>query len=104
MIGTAARGIGWLLLVLVLPVVFPDGRAESRLAARLATGCLLAFTAGSLLAPVPLEERLAETENPIGVPDSWSVLVDLLAIGAVALVRPRDRARDPLAGAPVARR
>ncbi len=84
-IGTAARGIGWLLLVLVLPVVFPDGRAESRLAARLATACVLAFTAGSLLAPVPLEERLAGTENPIGVPDSWTLLVDLLAIGAVAL-------------------
>ena len=84
-IGTSARGIGWLLLVLVLPVVFPDGRAESRLAARLAVGCLLAFAAGSLLAPIPLEERLTDTENPIGVPESWSVLVDALAIGAVAL-------------------
>ena len=103
-IGTAARGVGWLLLVLVLPVIFPDGRAESRLAARLATGCVLAFAAGSLLAPIPLEERLTDTENPIGVPDSWSVLVDLLAIGAIALVRSRDRARDPLAGAPVAGR
>ena len=84
-IGTAARGIGWLLLVLVLPVVFPDGRAESRLAARLATACVIAFAAGSLFAPVPIEERLTETENPIGVPESGSILIDLLAIGAVAL-------------------
>ena len=84
-IGTAARGVGWLLLVLVLPVIFPDGRAESRLAARLATGCVIAFAAGTLLAPVPLEERLTETENPIGVPDAWSVLVELLAVGALAL-------------------
>jgi len=84
-IGTAARGVGWLLLVLVLPVIFPDGRAESRLAARLATGCLIAFAAGSLLAPVPLEERLTDTENPIGLPDSWSMLADLLAVGALAL-------------------
>ena len=84
-IGTSARGVGWLLLVLVLPVIFPDGRAESRLAARLATGCVLAFTVGSLLAPVPLEDRLATAENPIGVPDDWSALVDLLAIGALAL-------------------
>ena len=84
-IGTAARGVGWLLLVLVLPVIFPDGRAESRLAARLATGCIIAFAAGSLLAPVPLEERLTESENPIGVPETWSVLVDLLAVGSLAL-------------------
>ncbi len=84
-IGTAARGVGWLLLVLVLPVIFPDGRAESRLAARLATGCVVAFAAGSLLAPVPLEERLTDTENPIGLPDSWSMLADLLAVGALAL-------------------
>ena len=84
-IGTAARGVGWLLLVLVLPVIFPDGRAESRLAARLATGCVIAFTAGSLLASVPIEERLTETVNPIGVPEPWSVLVDLLAVGALAL-------------------
>ena len=84
-LGTAARGIGWLLLVLVLPVVFPDGRAESRVAARLAIGCVIAFAAGSLLAPVPLEERLTQTENPIGVPESGSILIDLLAIGAVSL-------------------
>lgn len=83
--GTAARGIGWLLLVLVLPVVFPNGRAESRVAARLAIGCVIAFAAGSLFAPVPLEERLTQTENPIGVPESGSILIDLLAIGAVTL-------------------
>ena len=83
-IGTAARGVGWLLLVLVLPVVFPDGRVESRLAARLATWCLLAFAAGALLAPVPIEERLSETDNPVGVPDAWSAPVDLLAVGALA--------------------
>ena len=84
-VGTAARGVGWLLLVLVLPVIFPDGRAESRLAARLATGCVIAFAAGSLLASVPIEERLTETVNPIGVPDPWSVIVDLLLVGALAL-------------------
>ncbi len=84
-IGTAARGLGWLFLVLVLPVVFPDGRAESRLAARLALACVVAFTAGSLFTPVPLEVRLADTENPIGVPDAWVAVTDTLAIGAIVL-------------------
>lgn len=84
-LGTAARGLGWLMLVLVLPVVFPDGRAESRLAGHLAAGCVLAFTLGSLLAPVPLEERLADTDNPLGLPAAWALVSDLLAIGALAL-------------------
>ena len=84
-VGTAARGAGWLLLVLVLPVVFPDGRAESRLAARVAMASVAAFTLGSLVAPVPLEERLADTDNPIGLPAGFAVLSDLLAIGALVL-------------------
>ena len=71
--------------MLVLPVVFPDGRVESRLAARLAAVCVLGFTAASLFSPVPLEDRLADATNPIGVPESWTVVVDVLAIGSVAL-------------------
>ncbi len=83
-LGSAARGLGWLLLVLLLPLVFPDGRAPGRRSAWLVTGCVTAFTLGTLVAPVPLEERLAGTENPWGVPDSWQVLADLLALGALA--------------------
>ena len=84
-LGTAARGVGWLLLVLVLPVVFPDGRVESRLAGRLAVCCVLGFAAAASLSPVPLEDRLAETTNPLAVPESWSILIDLLAVGSLAL-------------------
>ena len=84
-LGTAARGLGWLVLVLVLPVVFPDGRAESRVAARVATVCVVAFTLASVLSPVPLETRLEDHQNPLGVPAGWSPVIDLMAIGSIAL-------------------
>ncbi|HET7349769.1 MAG TPA: sensor histidine kinase [Marmoricola sp.] len=84
-LGTAARGAGWLLLVLLLPVVFPDGRVESRTAARVAVASLISFTLGALLSPVPLESRLARTDNPVGLPRDWAVLSDLLAVGGLLL-------------------
>ncbi len=83
-IGSAGRGLGWLLLVLALPLVFPDGRPPGRRSAWLVAGCVGAFTLGSLIAPVPLEDRLAGTDNPLGVPDSWRSVADLLALGALA--------------------
>ena len=70
-LGTALRGLGWLVLVLALPLVFPDGRAPWRGAGWLAGGCVAAFTLATLLPPVPLEERLEDHANPIGLPAAW---------------------------------
>ncbi len=84
-VGTSTRGFGWLVLVLVLPAVFPDGRAESRTALRLGLTSVIVFPLAALLSPVPLEERLAETSNPLGLPMAWAVLTDVLALGALAL-------------------
>ena len=78
-LGSAGRGLGWLLLILALPLVFPDGRAPNRWSTRLVAGCVAAFTMASLFAPVPLEDRLADTVNPWGLPAA-----DLVALGAVA--------------------
>lgn len=83
-VGSAVRGLGWLLLTLALPLVFPDGRPPGRRSGWLVVGCIGAFTLGSLLAPVPLEDRLEATDNPIGLPDSWRLVADLLALGAIA--------------------
>lgn len=83
-VGTASRGLGWLLLIVALPLVFPDGRAPGRGATGLVAGCVAAFTLATLIVPVPLEDRLAGTDNPLGVPDSWGLVVDVLALGAIA--------------------
>ena len=79
------RGFGWLVLVLALPLVFPDGRSPSRPATRLVWAAVAAFTVASLAAPVPLENRLATVDNPIGFPESWQLVADLLAIASLAL-------------------
>lgn len=83
-LGTALRGVGWLLLVVGLPLLFPDGRPP-RYAARLAGACVALLVLGSLLSPVPLEERLSAAGNPIGLTGSWRLVADLLAVGSLVL-------------------
>jgi len=83
-VGTAVRGVGWLLLVVGLPLLFPDGRPP-RYAARLAGACVALLVLGSLLAPVPLEQRLDGVDNPIGLHGTLSVVADLLAVSALGV-------------------
>ena len=45
-VGTALRGVGWLLLVVALPLFFPDGRPP-RYAVRLAVACISLLVLGS---------------------------------------------------------
>lgn len=83
-VGSATRGFGWLLLILALPLVFPDGRAPGRGPVALVASCISAFTIATLVAPIPLETRLETAVNPLGVPQSWKPFADLLALGAIA--------------------
>ncbi|KGN31962.1 hypothetical protein N802_19280 [Knoellia sinensis KCTC 19936] len=83
-VGTAARGLGWLLLVVGLPLFFPDGKPP-RYAVRLAAAGIGLFLAGTLLAPEPLETRLSGVDNPIGLPAGWRLAADLMAVGALAV-------------------
>ncbi len=84
-LGSSARGLGWLVLVVALPLAFPDGRVPWRVATRLTAACIAAFTLATLLSPEPLEERLVGADNPIGLPGSWRPVTDFVAIGAIAL-------------------
>lgn len=110
-LGDAARGAGWLVLVLLLPLLFPDGRPAGtprlrRAAWSAAWVALAAFIASALLTPGSNDQRLADMDNPIGVPRGW-ILTDLLALLGVlaavvtlglatATLVPRWRADDEL--------
>lgn len=82
--GTAVRGVGWVALVVGLPLLFPDGRPPRR-AARLSVLSVVLLVLGSVLAPVPLDARLGEVDNPIGLRGRWGLAADLMAVSALAL-------------------
>lgn len=87
-LGTAVRGLGWLVLVLAVPLVFPDGELPwrgRRWPMVLLVSAIGAFTAASVLAPEPLEYRLEGMDSPTGVPESLSLAVDGLALSALGL-------------------
>ena len=87
-LGTVLRGVGWLVLVIAVPLVFPDGRLPwpGRRAPAVLTGVAITlFSAGSLLSPVPLDYRLTTMDNPVGLPTSLTLLADLLALSGLAL-------------------
>ena len=83
--GAAARGAGWLVLVLLLPSWFPDGRPALPWLPRLAGATVALLAVANLVAPTPLDDRFAELDNPVGLPRSWQPAADLLAIGSLVL-------------------
>ncbi|TFV86246.1 ATP-binding protein [Blastococcus sp. CT_GayMR16] len=93
-LGTFLRGAGWLVLVLGVPLVFPDGilpAAPWRWAAPVATAAVVGFAAATLLTAHPLDNRLMTVSNPLAPPAWASALVDGLAalslgLAAIALV------------------
>ncbi|MBA2445109.1 MAG: hypothetical protein H0V49_07245 [Nocardioidaceae bacterium] len=81
------RGLGWLVLVLGLPLAFPDGHMPWRgrrpvILLGLAIGL---FSIALLLAPSPLDYRLTGVDRPTGLPQRFSVVIDLLALSALFL-------------------
>jgi signal transduction histidine kinase len=95
--GDIGRGAGWLLLVLVLPLVFPDGRRSGppwlrRTSWASSLTAVTAFGLAALLVPTSNDLRLDEIDNPVGLPASlawvsgvFSLLGLLSAVLAVAL-------------------
>ena len=87
-LGTAARGLGWLLLVLAVPLVFPDGRLpwrRRRWPAYVVGAAITGFFAATLLAPAPLEIRLEDVDSPTGIPERLDWIIDVLALASLAL-------------------
>lgn len=86
-LGTASRGSGWLVLVLVVPAYFPDDAppVHLRRLPQIAWACAAMSGLSNLVAPSPLDDRLAGVDNPTGLPHDWQLGADLLALGAVGL-------------------
>ncbi len=95
-VGSFGRGLGWLLLVLWLPLIFPDGvragpQGRQRWAGRFAVAALAAFTVNEVLSPTQTDLRLDGIDNPIGLPHAFadamgpvamlSLLLAVIAIG-----------------------
>jgi hypothetical protein len=88
-IGGAGRGLGWLLVVLVLPYVFPDGRRAgppraARWAWRICLTTVGIFMFVALLSPHQTDTRMLHVDNPIGLPQEVALLTD--ALSGLALV------------------
>ena len=82
------RGLGWLLLILGVPLVFPDGRSPwgGRRPVVLLVAAVGLFALGSLLAPEPLDYRLEGLDSATGLPQRLTVVADVVALTAVALI------------------
>jgi signal transduction histidine kinase len=80
------RGLGWLLLVVVLPLVFPDGPAGARRGWLPVAGATLALFALVMAAqPRLIDDRVPDVDNPVGLPGALKAVADVGALGVLAL-------------------
>ena len=79
------RGLGWMVLAVVLPLVFPDGATRrGRWWLRLAAVDLALFVVMMLAQPTLVDDRLQLTDSPIGAPPTLKALTDTAALVVVA--------------------
>jgi signal transduction histidine kinase len=78
------RGLGWMALAVVLPLVFPDG-ARSRTWLRLALGELGLFIAMMLAQPTLVDDRVPGVDSPLGLPEALRPVAEIAALTTVAL-------------------
>ena len=86
--GTALGSASWLILVLWLPLVFPDGASLAtglrRLAQRAVAVTVGSFLVVSLASPYLTRLEFLDVDNPIGLPHRWSPVLG--AVSALNLV------------------
>jgi hypothetical protein len=83
-VGSVVRADGFLLLVLVLPLAFPDGQrgGPRRLvpwAWRIGLITVAVFTLQTLLSPYESDLRMTSVDNPVGLPHSLAPVTDAMA-------------------------
>ena len=80
------RGLGWMVLAVVLPLVFPDGPSpRGRWWLRLAAVDLVLFVAVLLAQPEVVDDRVPSVDNPLGVPEGLRLVAEAGALVVVAL-------------------
>ena len=80
------RGLGWMVLAVVLPLVFPDGPSpRGRWWLRLAALDLVLFVAMLIAQPALIDDRLPPVDNPLGVPGGLRMVAEAGALVVVAL-------------------
>jgi signal transduction histidine kinase len=82
----AVRGLGWMILAVVLPLVFPDGATgKARWWLRLAFADLVLAVAMLIAQPTLIDDRLPETDNPIGLPVAARTVADIATLVVIVL-------------------
>jgi signal transduction histidine kinase len=80
------RGLGWMVLAVVLPLVFPDGPTRrGRWWLRLAAVTLGLFVVMMLAQPTLVDDRLPLVDSPIGLPADLRPVIDAAALVVVGL-------------------
>jgi signal transduction histidine kinase len=86
------RGLGWLALVVVLPLVFPDGASGARRRwLAVAAGTLGLFAAVMVTQPRLIDDRVDDVDNPVGLPAALGPVSDVgalvvLGVGTLCVV------------------
>jgi signal transduction histidine kinase len=85
--GSAIRGVGWFVVVIAVPMVFPDGRIPRTRWHWLPATVLAAIVCTVLGAVLAADANLAlpQFHNPIAPPGSWQVVAGFLSLLSLAL-------------------
>ena len=88
-IGPGLRGLGWLIALVAVPVVFPDGRLPGprwRWLAWCAAAAVTFLFLGNVLDPHAQENRLVHWQSPLGLPVRDAGAADAITAAGILLL------------------